>query len=71
MRVELLSTEGFDHGGDAGAFVTHGFSLKSNARSPKQNLAGWRRHRPTLIESPDDKNRCCWKVKRKLDPAGW
>jgi len=35
MRVEFLSLEGFDHRGDAGAFVTHGGRLKSKDRSPK------------------------------------
>ena len=35
MRVQFLSPEGFDHRGDAGAFVTHRFRIKSKARSPK------------------------------------
>src|SRR5271154_6001765 len=39
MRVEFVSLEGFDHRGDAGAFVTHGGMLKSNGRSPKAKVA--------------------------------
>src|ERR1017187_7051250 len=42
MRVEFLFAEGLDQGGDACALVTHGLRLKSEARSPKQNLVGLR-----------------------------
>jgi ParB family transcriptional regulator, chromosome partitioning protein len=38
MRVQSLSLEGFDHRGDAGAFVTHGFRLKSKTQSPKTKV---------------------------------
>jgi ParB family chromosome partitioning protein len=38
MRVQSLSPEGFDHRGDAGAFVTHGFRLKSKTQSPKTKV---------------------------------
>ena len=39
MRVEFPSTEGFDHRGDACAFVAHGFRLKSNLQSLKSKVA--------------------------------
>jgi hypothetical protein len=39
MRVEFLSAEGLDPGGDAGALVTHMNRVKSKARSPKSKVA--------------------------------
>ena len=39
MRVQFMSPEGFDHRGNAGAFVAHGFRIKSKARSPKSKVA--------------------------------
>ena len=38
MRVEFLSAEGLDPGGDAGALVTHMKRVKSKARSPKSKV---------------------------------
>jgi ParB family chromosome partitioning protein len=35
MRVKFMSPEGFDHRGDAGAFVAHGFKLRPRVRIPK------------------------------------
>jgi ParB family chromosome partitioning protein len=40
MRGEFVSPEGFDHRGDAGAFVTHRFRVKSKVQSPKSKVAG-------------------------------
>jgi hypothetical protein len=37
MRVEFVSPEGFDHRGDAGAFVTHGLSLKLGSRGDENH----------------------------------
>jgi hypothetical protein len=38
MGIKILSPEGFDHGGDTGAFVTHMKKVKSNARSLKSKV---------------------------------
>jgi hypothetical protein len=35
MRGQFLSPEGFNHRGNAGAFVAHRFSLKFSHKSPK------------------------------------
>ena len=38
MRVEFLSAEGLDHGGDAGAFVAHGFRVKTGGQVTSDKL---------------------------------
>jgi hypothetical protein len=35
MGIKILSPERLDHGGDAGALVTHPNRLKPKVRSPK------------------------------------
>jgi hypothetical protein len=66
MRVEFLSAEGLDPGGDAGALVTHMNRLKSKARSPKSKVAiyGRARHfrlRPALRDYGEtSRARCLW-----------
>jgi len=38
MRIEILSPEGFNHGGDAGAFLTHRLKIKSKYQSQKSKV---------------------------------
>jgi len=38
MRVEFLSAEGLDPGGDAGALVAHRFNLNPKVQSPKSKV---------------------------------
>lgn len=38
MRIEILSPEGFNHGGDARAFLTHRLKIKSKYQSQKSKV---------------------------------
>jgi hypothetical protein len=40
MRVEFMSPEGFDHRGNAGAFVAHGFILDCRRRGDETHSEG-------------------------------